>query len=493
MAARIPEGAVILSEPLRGDAIVGWFAAPLWSFYGRHALLINRDVEEQHLRSAVDHWCAQGRPVYVLSQHDPATWWPGPFSGQPVGEFRWRSSFIGQSMRFPPVLWRFDFRFTAYRVDCGLSKFDSISEIIMDRRLRVLFITRKYPPSVGGMERLSYRLVENMRKRAEVYVIAWSRTQIGLPWFLICALIRGLRIARKVDIVHAGDPLVGLVVWFLGRLYHLPIVVNVHGLDLVFKFPFYRALVSRLLRQFSRVVCISHAVCLKSLELGLEFDQCRVIHPGIDIPKEIPGKDLAREHIETWLGKPLDRRQIWLTVGRLIPRKGVAWFCEQVLPRLQSLDRVIYLIVGTGPEAQHIREIIYRFDLANHVYLLGFVDDERLSWLYAGADAFIMPNIPQPNDMEGFGMVAIEAAVHGLPVIAARLDGIPDAVIEGESGYLLPPGDVRAWVDFLEYCLTFPPLLQNLRSRAQHMAIYRFGWDRIIESYLKLYHEIVDL
>lgn len=113
---RIPENAVVLFEPLRGEVIVGWFAAPLWSFEGRDALLLNREITGEKLEGALRYWRDQGRSIYVLAQSDPAAWWPGDFPGHPVGELRWRSSLIGQSMRFPPVIWRFDFRFTIYRL-----------------------------------------------------------------------------------------------------------------------------------------------------------------------------------------------------------------------------------------------------------------------------------------------------------------------------------------------------------------------------------------
>lgn len=112
----LPEDAVILFEPLREEAIVGWWAAPLWSFDGRTALLLNREIPREKLAGALDRWRELGRPIYVIAQRDPAIWWPGPFPGHPVGELRWQSSLIGQSMNFPPVIWRFDLRFVVYRL-----------------------------------------------------------------------------------------------------------------------------------------------------------------------------------------------------------------------------------------------------------------------------------------------------------------------------------------------------------------------------------------
>jgi len=359
----------------------------------------------------------------------------------------------------------------------------------MGERLRILFVTRKFPPSVGGMERLSYQLITHLRTRADVRAITWGRSQRLLPWFLFRALIQGLVQAREVDLLHAGDPLVAPVVWLLGRLYHLPTVVNVHGLDLTFNFPGYQALMPRLLRHFTRVVCISEATYAEALTRGLAPERCQIIHPGVDLPDQLPERSLSRAYIESRLEISLNQQQVWLTVGRLVARKGVVWFCEQVLPQLRDAADFVYLIVGDGPEAVRVRALIARPELTGRVFWLGRVSDAELHQLYTGADAFIMPNIPQPHDREGFGLVAIEAAMHQLPVIAARLEGIQDAVIEGKTGYLLSPAAAPAWADFLRRCLAEPQLLESLRSGAQAAVVERFGWDHMAQRYLALFHE----
>jgi len=362
---------------------------------------------------------------------------------------------------------------------------------LMSERLRILFITRKFPPSVGGMERLSYQLITHLRAHVDMRAITWGRSQCLLPWFLLRALIQGLVQARDVNLIHAGDPLVAPVVLILSRLYRLPTVVNVHGLDLTFNFPGYQVLMPRLLCRFTRVVCISQTTYIEALARGIAPERCRIIHPGVNIPETLLPRAEARFLIELLLGTSLKGKQIWLTVGRLVARKGVAWFCEQVLPHLRETGGFIYLIAGDGPEASRLRAIVNALGLKGCVYLLGRVSDADLSVLYTGADAFIMPNIPQPHDLEGFGLVAVESAAYGLPVIAARLDGIQDAVIEGASGYLLPPQDARAWVAFLRRCLAEPQMLEELRSRAQDAVRERFSWDKILGHYLTLFHEVL--
>jgi hypothetical protein len=116
LADHIPPKAVVLFEPRQDGSIVGWFAAPLWSFYQRHALLLNSgEVDVAALQDAICFWQSQGREVYVVSQKDPSGWWPGEFQGCREGEVVWDSSIIGQSRLFPPYVWRFTFTFSIWR------------------------------------------------------------------------------------------------------------------------------------------------------------------------------------------------------------------------------------------------------------------------------------------------------------------------------------------------------------------------------------------
>ncbi len=120
LAERLDPDALVLFEPQKGDSVVGWFAAPLWSIYDRQALLLNQGpLDARTLDGALCHWQQEGRTVYVMAQRDPVQWWPGEFRGSTEGQVNWPSSIIGQSMRFPPYIWRFDFMFTIYRLSSG--------------------------------------------------------------------------------------------------------------------------------------------------------------------------------------------------------------------------------------------------------------------------------------------------------------------------------------------------------------------------------------
>jgi hypothetical protein len=118
LSDRLPLDAVVIFEPQSEESIVGWFAAPLWSFHQRDALLMNStDLDSEFLHDAVCLWQNQGRDVYVISQQDPTGWWPGNFIGRKMDEITWSSSIIGQSRRFPPYVWQFAFKFSIFQIE----------------------------------------------------------------------------------------------------------------------------------------------------------------------------------------------------------------------------------------------------------------------------------------------------------------------------------------------------------------------------------------
>jgi glycosyltransferase involved in cell wall biosynthesis len=124
---------------------------------------------------------------------------------------------------------------------------------------------------------------------------------------------------------------------------------------------------------------------------------------------------------------------------------------DAVLPRLPST--VEYLVAGAGPDHDEIQRAAVRRGVRERVHLLGAVDDDLREVVMLGADVFVQSNVPVPGDMEGFGLVAIEAAVRGTPVVASGIEGIRDAVVDGQTGILVAPGDAEAWTAALEHLL----------------------------------------
>lgn len=354
----------------------------------------------------------------------------------------------------------------------------------------ILFITRKYPPSVGGMEKLSYEMTRAVGAIVPSRVIAWRGPRWGWPLFAVLAFVRGLWacMTAPVRFIHVSDPVLAPLGLALSRLTGRRWGLNAHGLDILYPRRIYQAVVLPCVRRADVVVAISQAAREACLAKGVAPDRCPVIPIGVHAPHEQPDRYLARERLRLALALELRDCPVLLTVGRLVPRKGVAWFVREVLPALAQVEpRAIYLVVGEGPERPTVRRIVRERKMHERVVLLGRVPHDILADLYAAATLFLMPNVPVPGDMEGFGIVALEAASRGLPVVASRLEGIPDAVVDGENGVLVPPLDAEAWVAAIHGLLADGAARADLAARAREFTRSRYRWETLAREYVRAF------
>ncbi|MFW5972743.1 MAG: glycosyltransferase family 4 protein, partial [Bacteroidota bacterium] len=157
-------------------------------------------------------------------------------------------------------------------------------------------------------------------------------------------------------------------------------------------------------------------------------------------------------------------------------------FVDSVMPLLPP--NVQYWLAGDGPENDTIREAVAARGLEDRVRLLGTLSEADLSRLYRGADLFVMPNVPVPGDMEGFGIVMLEAGLGGLPVVAARLEGIQDVVAEGLNGHFIESGDAWAFSERIAEYVYNRERLDDASERALSYVREHFGWDAVANRYV---------
>jgi glycosyltransferase involved in cell wall biosynthesis len=247
----------------------------------------------------------------------------------------------------------------------------------------------------------------------------------------------------------------------------------VMGLDVTFDRALYRQTVVRLLRRAPRVLAISEATAAAAIASGVPPERVVVVRLGVEVP-EVDADDRARARaavLGRW-GLP-DDAALLLTLGRLVRRKGALWFTENVVPAVPP--RAHYLVAGTGVDAGAVEAAAVAKGVAARVHLLGEVTTEEREDLLRGADLFIQANVPVPGDMEGFGLVTIETAVRGTPVLASGIEGIRDAVVDGETGTLLPAGDVERWTEAVEDALADASALAERGRRARAVASVEYG------------------
>jgi len=366
----------------------------------------------------------------------------------------------------------------------------------------VLLITRNFPPLVGGMERLMHHIFDELNVAHDVALVGpkgseWQVTarsnvlsvRLSPLWrFFPSALMAAFRLAWRARprLIIAGSGVTAPIALITARLWRAPVACYLHGLDLVADSLIYQALFVRAIRMCDVLIVNSHKTAAIAMEKGIGRSKIRILHPGVDIPR-MP-EYLDRRALRVRLGLREDAK-VLLSVGRLTRRKGVAEFLDNVFEQLVRTDTAIhFLIIGEEPAhalmqgggvRRRIEELVAARGLGGHVTLLGAVSDDVLRDAYFSADLLVFPAREIPGDVEGFGMVAAEAAAHGLPTVAFALGGIPDAVEDGVSGYLVRPGDYTGFATAILRYLEREDCNQ-WRARCVDFA-QAFTWDKFGE------------
>lgn len=367
-------------------------------------------------------------------------------------------------------------------------------------RKRVLLVTRNLPPLVGGMERLNWHMAEELSSRAELWVVgpagSASRAPTGVNvrevplrplWkFLGAALWQSVGIARRwrPDVVIAGSGLLALPALLAARLAGSMAATYVHGLDLTVPHPLYRGLWLSALRRMDRVIANSRATRALAESVEVEPARISVVWPGVQLPDVI---HVSESSTAFRMEHDLVGRLLLLSVGRLSTRKGLREFVMHAMPRIvEALPQSMLLVVGDAPNdalyarAQtlaSIRDAAEHAGVAEHIRFLGQVTDyAELGAIYGASDVHIFPVRDVPGDPEGFGMVAVEAAAHGLPTVAFATGGVVDAVADGDSGRLVKAGDYVAFAnEVLTMLARSKTWADGCRKFAQGFAWSAFG------------------
>ena len=156
----------------------------------------------------------------------------------------------------------------------------------------------------------------------------------------------------------------------------------------------------------------------------------------------------------------------------------------RVFARVRERIPAKLLLIGEGPERIFIQQLVRELKLGPDVHFLG--EQDQLEPLFFCADLFLLP-----SEQESFGLTALEAMNCGVPVIGTAVGGLPEVIIHGETGYLLPVGNVAAMAEAAIGLLSDPPRLERFRAQARERAVRSFNADRIIPQYEAFYEEIL--
>ncbi len=347
--------------------------------------------------------------------------------------------------------------------------------------MKILFISHTYPPITGGVETQNYELYTWLSKITEAKLIA-NRKRWLIPFFLFYAPIKALFLQKNYDVILMGSCLLGNVGWFIKKFSNKPVLTVAHGLDLTWKNKLYQKLwVGTFIPSLDKLIAVGNETVRIGMELGINENKLVFIPNGVDTEKFI--KQHSQQELENILGRKIEGKHVLLTTGRLAKRKGVAWFIENVMPKLP--ENVIYVVAGNGPDKENIESAVEKQNLSSRVQILGFVPDEVRDTLWNTCDLFIQPNIKVEGDMEGFGISVIEAGSCKLPVIASKLEGLQDAIKDGQNGFLIEPRDADAYVSKINQLLADENFRKDFGEKTRQFIIDNYEWKNIAKKYVE--------
>lgn len=369
--------------------------------------------------------------------------------------------------------------------------------------MKILFLAKYYPPSEGGIERYSHLLCTGLAERGvDIEVVAaaegdrTSRTEVvdGVRVHRVGSLgeVRGVAISpmlpalvRKLspnfDLVHLNfpNPLVELTYLAFCRQRNAILTYHSDIFRQKVLLQAYSPFIHRLLRQMSAIVVSSPNYVASSPFLSRYQDRCRFIPYPVDT-ESLWQVDWGKvDSLKRQYGKFV------LFVGRLVYYKGL----QHLIEATRRLQDIRLIVVGKGPLEGNYRTQVECLGLNERVSFLGKIDDENLKVLYHACQCFVLPSVARS---EAFGIVLAEAMACGRPVISTELStGTSFVNLNGETGFVVPPGDVAALAEKIDLLVRNEELQRNLGRKAKLRIEGVFRKEATIEKTLRLYEEVL--
>lgn len=358
---------------------------------------------------------------------------------------------------------------------------------------RVLIVTNDFPPRPGGIQSFVHGLASRTPE-VLVYAPRWpgcaafDRLQpypvVRHPSSLMLPTPAVARRAARLVAEHGADTVVfgaaaplGLLAPRLRAAGARRVVMLTHGHEASWAgAPGFRSALRRI---------GAHADVVTYLG-GYTRDRLASVIPPGKLVRLAPGVDPARFHPGVDGGvvrRALDlgERPVVVCVSRLVPRKGQDQLVR-VWPRvLRAVPEAVLMIVGGGPDARRLARLVRAAGVAASVRFTGEVPSGSLPLYYAAGDVFAMPCRTRLGgvDVEGLGIVFLEASATGLPVVAGASGGAPDAVREGETGFVVNGRSAGEVADVLIDLLADPERARKMGRRGRDWVVSDWSWDRI--------------
>lgn len=387
----------------------------------------------------------------------------------------------------------------------GLLACEMLVVAVSMKSMKALLLAENWPPRTGGIENYLTHIATLLPKGSVTVVAPIAEDKVGTgneegnsgikevirkrffwpflkpAWLPLWLFIKKLAAAEKFDVILCGKALFeGLVAYRLKKLFDIPYIVFTYAMEIEVwarETKTKKKLIQVLLAA-DRVVYINEETKKTLLQLGVLERQLVKVWPGVDDGyfNEQNNEDVARVIATYNLKQPYI-----FAFGRLVPRKGF----DVLIDAFAKLDQMKFphlqlVIAGDGPERKNLEGAAKRNFLDASVKFLGFVPQEDVVALYSGAKIFALTPRVDASDIEGFGIVYMEAAACGVPAIGTRIGGVPEAIEHNVSGLVVAPDSSKDVADALALLLSDEQLRSKLGAAARKRAWDDFRWSKRI-------------
>lgn len=382
----------------------------------------------------------------------------------------------------------------------------------------ILCITHKYPPFIGGMEKQSYELIKGLSAYYIPHVIAYRGNENKIRWFIkLRSRVKAvLKENPNIKLIHLNDGTMGFASLWLQKLTRIPVVVTYHGLDITYPVDFFQNRLIPRLRKYHGAICVSEFTRQECLKRGFDEKTTFTVNNGVEHTLgAIPYDETIVQKLQSEYNIDVSDKKVIVSTGRPVKRKGFSWFLKNVMPLLD--EDILFLMIGPLKKEQtrvekfiqnlplnvgykmHLlfgfstdkQDVLDQLTKQKNAYHLGKVSDDDLLQILSLADLFVMPNLSISGDVEGFGLVALEAGMRGTYIVASGIDGITDAVINNKNGVLLPAGDAQAWADKIHELLSDKQKLKILSARGKKYTRQHYSWEIMVNGYKEVFDRFI--
>ena len=292
----------------------------------------------------------------------------------------------------------------------------------------------------------------------------------------------------KPCILHAhASTAIGYVGLILKKKYDLPLICTLRGSDINL-YPFYGRmsmyLTKKLIKEADQLLSVSNALKMAANQIAKSPNEIRVVYNGCDLIVFNKNKNHAVEERNRF-GIPIND-MVLIFVGSVTRSKGIFELINAFIKLNNNNSKLHLMIIGGGSALSEIKEIIHANNIETRVHIFSNQPHDKISIFLNAADILVLPSYA-----EGLPNVILEAMACGLPVIASKVGGIPEAIEEGISGILVEKQDVDTLTKAIEKLIEDKHLSEQMGANGRKIVEEKFTWNRNAENLMRIYEEIL--